>query len=83
MKTGYKSSPIGAVKGYESPDMPTTFSLDASDLKDIKSWKVGQTYDLEMTVKMVGLREDSLDKMPRATFEIVDVQPDDDSDEED
>lgn len=84
MIVGYKGNkPISPAKGYTEgavTDMPETFSLDEDDLKEAKSWKVGKTYDLSMTVKMVGQRQDSLDKTTRATFEIVDVQPDDGAD---
>lgn len=83
IKAGYKSNQPTTLKGYASEsstdaDPPETFSLDEDDLKEIKSWKVGDTYNLSMTVKLVSQREDSLDKgMMRATFEIQDVTVDD------
>lgn len=85
IKLGYKGNKLAApAKGYDSPmDMPETFSLDEDDLKDIKSWKVGKTYDLALTVKMTGLRQDSMDKTKRATFEITDVQVNDGEDTND
>ncbi len=87
---GYKSTSTSA-KGYQAPPgvglamphLPETFSLDEDDLKDIKGWKVGKTYDLSMTVKMTGQRQDTADKTIRASFEIVDVQVDDGTDSSD
>lgn len=75
MKVGYISSK-GTTKGWESSDMPATFSLTVKDLPALKDWEVGKTYDLEMTVKLVGMRQDSYDKTMNGTFEVKDVQED-------
>jgi hypothetical protein len=85
MITGYKKNSPATAKGYiDAPeDMPETFSLDEDDLKEVKSWKVGKTYDLCMTVKMTGQRQDSMDKTVRGTFDIIDVQVDDGEDNTD
>lgn len=75
---GYAPTKAKASKGYDaSESMPPSFSLDDSDLKELKSWKVGKTYDLAMTVKLVGQRNDSMDSNTHGTFEIIDVQPND------
>jgi hypothetical protein len=82
MKTGYKTNQPATIKGYEMPDMPESFSLDEDDLKQIKTWQVGKTYNLDMTVKLVSQSQDSMDKTMRARFEIVSVQEDDASEED-
>lgn len=85
IKLGYKGKPAPQAKGYlGSPDdLPESFSLDEDDLKDITSWKVGASYDLKMTVKLVSQSQDATDKTMRVRFEIQDVQPDDGTDESD
>ena len=35
-----------------------TFSLSAKDLPEIKTWKVGKKYTLEMEVEMISLNKD-------------------------
>ena len=57
--------------------MPSTLSLSSNDLKEIKNWKVGDTYDLEMTVKQTSMRQDP-DGSYHASFEIQDVSVADD-----
>lgn len=85
MKLGYKNTTApGAVKGYAMPDkMPPTLSLNEHDLPEIKSWKVGETYHLEMDVKLVSQSNDSMDNGMNARFEVQNVQVDDDADEGD
>lgn len=78
MNKGYqKSTPS---KGYDSlADLPETLSLDEDDLPEVKTWKVGQKYTLTIDVKMTGLRQDSMDKTMRGSFDILNVQPEEDN----
>lgn len=68
----------GAVKGYNGPaEPPATISLSTKDLPAIKTWKVGQTYQLLVNAKLVSQRQDSYDKgVMSGTFEVQDVQED-------
>lgn len=53
-----------------------SLSIDAKDLPAIKDWKIGQTYNLCVTVKMVEIdADDEYDhnKTPRARFRITKV----------
>ncbi len=61
------------------PDMKPRFSLDTSDLKDIKNWKVGKEYDLEMKVKMVGAHaaDEEGNRDFTGEFEVLEVEGDD------
>lgn len=47
----------------EMARMLPSFSLSAKDLPEIKSWKVGKKYKLEMEVEMVSLNKDEYGKM--------------------
>lgn len=67
-------SPKDTKKGWEGPDIVPEVRLTAKDLPAIKDWAVGQSYCLEMTVKLVGLHQDSYDKTMNGTFEIKDVK---------
>jgi len=68
------------LKAYDGDvKMPSTLSLSSDDLKDIKNWKVGGTYDLEMTVKQTSMHQDP-DGSYHASFEIQDVSVDDGED---
>jgi hypothetical protein len=64
--------------------IPITFTLDESTLPDIKGWKVGKKYTLELKVEMVGQSSESdLDQNPQkktkemtARFKIISAQSD-------
>ena len=82
MKTGYKKtvSKKGMAKGYES-DMPmtTNLSINESMLPDIKDWKVGDEYEVMLTVKMTGLHKMySSDKLC-ADFEVTEAETSEES----
>jgi hypothetical protein len=47
-----------------------TLYLSSKDLPEIKNWKVGDSYDLIVNVKMVGIHQDSNQTNTTATFEI-------------
>lgn len=83
MKLGYKNTTApGTVKGYKADKIPPSLTLNEKDLPEIKDWKVGETYHLEMDVKLVSQSNDSMmDNGMNARFEVQDVQVDDDADE--
>lgn len=58
--------------------MAPTLSLSSNDLKDIKNWKVGETYDLDLTVKQKSMHLNS-DGSVDATFDVQDVTAEDDA----
>lgn len=67
------------LKAY-SDVLPPTLTLSSKDLKDIKNWKVGETYDLCVTVKQKSIRQND-DGTTEATFDVIDVTPDDSGDD--
>ena len=82
MKKGYNKSKTSSSKGYamDVPEMKPTLSLGSDDLKEVKSWDVGKTYDLEVTVKMISKHLGS-DGETNGMFEVQDVSVDNDADE--
>lgn len=56
-------------------------TLSFKDLPEAKDWKVDETYELELEVKMVGLRYDEYSQ--EATFEIHEVGIEDEAGEDD
>ena len=53
-----------------------SFSLSENNLKDIKDWKVGKKYEVDVTIKMTSKMEEY--GMPtEAYFEILSVKTDD------
>lgn len=70
------------------PEMvyPSTVDIKGDQLPEMKSWKLGETYEVTMKLKMRSISEGGYDgKQPlRGTFEIIGMAKDDDeSDEED
>jgi len=67
--------------------------VDADDLPEIKGWEVGKKYELEVKVKMIAKSEgdpysigpEDKKKKPKveATFEVIEVEPQDDEEDED
>src|SRR3972149_1946702 len=57
--------------------MPTTLSLDESELPEIKDWKVGGTYKIMLEVEQISSSKgeeygmDDKDKKMRARFKII------------
>lgn len=49
--------------------------LCAEQLPEIKNWKVGQTYELKLKVKQVGLTMSTCDNEMHADFEILKIKP--------
>lgn len=47
-------------------------SLSSKDLPEIKKWKVGKEYEIELKVKQKGMRDE--DGVMRAEFEIVEAK---------
>lgn len=76
-----------AVEGKEV--YPSILCLDEDDLAEIKDWKVGDTYKVELEVKMVkasakgdmGPMDDSDKKQIHAEFEVVKAETYDDKEE--
>ncbi len=68
-------SPMGLKKGKSAPVYPCV-RLDLDTVPEAKSWKVGETYILEMEVKMVGLSQSRHDNS--AEFEIHKIGTDND-----
>ncbi len=56
-------------------------TISYKDLPEAKDWKVGETYELEVSVKLVGQRMDEYSN--EASFEIHSVAVDNDDDEAD
>ena len=59
--------------------MKPTFQITAKELPDIKNWKVGQTYTMEVKAKQISYRVDNNETS--ASFEIVSIKPEKESDE--
>lgn len=51
-------------------EMKPTLSLTSKDLPDLKKWKVGKEYDIELHVRQKGMHEMSGGEV-RADFEIM------------
>lgn len=58
-------------------------TLSVKDIPEIKDWKVGETYEVELTLKQVGVSNNEYENS--ASFEIraVSVEDPDEEDEED
>lgn len=69
----YAEGPSLAVKKSE-PRYPT-IRLDLETLPEAKDWKVGQTYRVEMEIKMVGISQSRYDNS--AEFEIRQIGTED------
>lgn len=64
----------------EGPSNKGRLDVGVEDLPEIKGWKVGKTYEICATVKMVALRDGEYgDKGLRASFEVTEVEVDEDS----
>lgn len=61
-----------------------TLSLTAKDLPEIKDWKVGSKYKLEIDVEQTGLSKDEYGERGMcARFKVLKVTVDDGKDEDD
>jgi hypothetical protein len=60
-------------------DMKPYLSLSTKDLPAVKDWKIGQTYKLEVEVKMTGANQ--YEGKFSANFDVLKVSTDDDLDE--
>lgn len=69
----------------DMPVYPSTVDIKEAQLPEIADWKIGETYEVTMKLKMRSISEGGWDgKQPmRATFEIVGAAKDDDTSEED
>ena len=63
---------------------PSMLSLDEGDLKEVKNWKVGKTYKVELEIKMVKSEVNSGDIIPgddddadkvHGRFEVISASP--------
>lgn len=64
----------------EGPSNKGRLDVGVEDLPEIKGWKVGKTYEVCCTVKLVALRDGEYgDKGLRASFEVTEVEVDEDS----
>ncbi len=64
---------IGPAEGPKATPIYPKISLGHSDLPEAKNWKIGQTYKVEMEIKMVGTRQTDRkedDYGNESTFEI-------------
>lgn len=60
------------VKDTKSKPIYPTFRMDLEFLPEAKDWKVGQSYEITMNVKMIGLSQSRYDNS--AEFEIREVE---------
>lgn len=79
MKDKYAEGPGLAVK--ESKPRYPTIRFDLDTLPEAKDWKVGETYGLEMVVKMVGISQSRFDNS--AEFEVRKIGAEDAEEAED
>jgi hypothetical protein len=69
-----KSEPTIGVDFPSKPDYRPTFSLDEKDLPELKSWKVGEKYMLEMEVEMVSASKNEFGRsVHQARFKITKI----------
>jgi len=74
MKKGYaKSKKSNMVRGYDMPDMSPSLHLEEKDLPELKGWKVGNKYKINLEVEQTGSQIDEYDgqRKQRATFKIL------------
>jgi hypothetical protein len=62
------------------PKMKPSLSVDEKDLPELKDWKVGESYELSVTAKLVSLNGEG-DKMT-GRFEVSKVESDEEEDED-
>lgn len=62
-----------AIVGSSVDNYPSTVDIKATQLPEMKDWKIGETYDVMLKLKMRSMSEGGYDgKQPfRGTFEIV------------
>lgn len=83
MKSGYKPNGSASLKGYDSSPSKPYLSLTTKDLPDIKSWEVGKSYDVKMTIKQTVTHQYSDGQPTSASFDVTSIEPDDSGDEGD
>ena len=66
-------------KGESKPIYPT-IRIDLEHLPEAKKWEVGKSYNLELSLKMVGLSQSRYDNS--AEFEIHEIEPEEVEDKE-
>lgn len=71
-------SPVGLKKMESKPRYPT-IRLDLQHIPEAKDWKIGETYHVELELKMVGISQSRFDNS--AEFEIHEIEPESDADE--
>lgn len=70
---------INASKKGESEPRYPSFRLDLEHIPEAKNWKLGEDYEIEMKVKLVGLSQSKFDN--GAEFEIKEIGTEDEEDE--
>jgi hypothetical protein len=85
MEKGYKKSKKSKslAKGYAMPlsEYPLTMTIDEDKLPEIKDWKVGEKYSVEVEVTMTGLHKKYDSDKLCGDFEITSVETDMDKDD--
>lgn len=73
-KDEYMFASTSGSKKKESRDIYPSFSIDLEHIPEAKEWKVGDTYHIEMEVKMTGLSQSRFQNS--AEFEIRKIETD-------
>ena len=76
-----ESMMVNAMKPQKSrPEYPTV-RIDLEHIPEAKKWKLGESYHVEMTLKMVALSQSRFDNS--AEFEMTEIDTDDTDDKDD
>lgn len=73
-----KNKQMGAMEAMMSKP---TISLSAKQIPELKKWKIGQEYDIELCVKLIGLNQ--YDDTLEGRFEIITSDEDKEEKEDD
>lgn len=68
-----QSAPVGLSKGESQPIYPT-FRIELEHLPEAKKWKLGETHNVMLGLKLVALSQGRFDNS--AEFEIHAIEPD-------
>lgn len=77
----YMLGGMGPMKQKKSEPRYPTIRLELDTLPEAKDWKVGESYHLEMEVKMVGISQSRFDNS--AEFEIRQIGTEDQEENDD
>lgn len=74
LKTLVKSDSVEGMDYPSKPDFRPSFSLSEKDLPEIKDWKIGQKYMLEMEVEMVSASKNEYGRsLHQSRFKIIKI----------